>query len=450
MDTQKSTQEQLKKITEFRQEIYSEIFKQRRDAQFELLDALLQKGKVASFPWYGTAACFRRQWSSLYDAIEQGSQDQERLWALLVGHIPAEDIQHFALDVSGWGRPHGRTLADRQYVYQPGANLKGRPVVAGYPYSWLDWVPMADESWSLTVNVARVGSNESDWNVGAKQVKQLCANRVDLSQVFDIIAGDCKYSSHHFLAEVKGLPCGIVVRARRDRVLYGRPQTKKHKGPGRPRKHGQRFAFKEPDTWGQPDEWLCLDHPKWGHVELQRWNHRHSSQAPDIEVDVIRAQVHLERTKPPEPLWLFWLPPSTVPVGIEVTASTIWHGYDHRWPIEPNFRFRKQTLCWVTPQFHTPQAGDRWTVIVALAVWMLFLARPLVEDCPLPWQPRQSRLTPDRVRQGYQDIFSKFGTPAKPPQTRGYSPGWPRGQPRTPRPRYPVVKKQANSVPVSA
>ena len=450
MKTQKSTQEQLKKITEFRQEIYGEIFKRRRDAQFELLDALLHKGKVASFPWYATADCFRRQWSSLYDAIEQGSQEEERLWWLLVGHIPDEGIEHFALDVSGWGRPQGRTLEDRQYIYQAGANLKGRPVVAGYAYSWLDWVPRAGESWSLTVNVRRVASDESDWSVGAQQVKRLCAERVGLSGVFDIIAGDCKYSSHHFLEEVEGLPCGIVVRARRDRVLYGRPQPKRHKGPGRPRKHGQRFAFKEPDSWGQPDEWVCLYHPKWGQVELQRWNHRHSSQAPDLEVDVIRAQVHLERAKPPDPLWLFWLPPPTLPDGIEVTAPTIWHGYDHRWPIEPNFRFRKQTLRWVTPQFHTPQAGDRWTVIVALAVWMLFLARPLVEDCPLPWQPRQSRLTPDRVQQGYRDIFSKIGTPARPPQTRGYSPGWPRGQPRTARPRHPVVKKQADPVPISA
>jgi hypothetical protein len=450
MNTQKSTQEQLKKITEFRQEIYDEIFRQRRDAQFELLDALLHKGQVASFPWYATADCFRRQWSSLYDAIEQGSQEEERLWPLLVSHIPDVGVEHFALDVSGWGRPQGRTLVDRQYVYQPGANLKGRPVVAGYAYSWLDWVPAAGESWSLTVNVARVGRDESDWSVGAKQVKQLCADRLELSQLFDIIAGDCKYSSHHFLAEVEGLPCGIVVRARRDRVLYGRPQPKIEKGPGRPRKHGQRFAFKEPDTWGQPDEWICLYHSRWGHVELQRWNQRHSSQAPDIEVDVIRAQVHLERTKPPDPLWLFWLPPPTLPDGIEVTVPTIWQGYDYRWPIEPNFRFRKQTLRWVTPQFHTPQAGDRWTIIVALAVWMLFLARPLVEDCPLPWQPRQSRLTPDRVQQGYRDIFSKIGTPAKPPQTRGYSPGWPRGQPRTRRPRYPVVKKQADPVTTSA
>ena len=72
---------------------------------------------------------------------------------------------------------------------------------------------------------------------------------------------------------------------------------------------------------------------------------------------------------------------------------------------------------------------------------MLFLARPLVQDNPLPWQKAQPRLTPQRVRQSLWTIFMQIGTPAQPPKLRGKSPGWPKGKPRTPKERHQVVKK---------
>ena len=106
--------------------------------------------------------------------------------------------------------------------------------------------------------------------------------------------------------------------------------------------------------------------------------------------------------------------------------------------IEPGTRFRKQGLNWTLPQFHTPGAGDRWSYLVCIAFWQLYLARPLVQD--LPWQPEQVTLTLARVQQGMPDIFAQIGRPTRPPQTRGNSPGWPKGKPRR-RQRFKVVKK---------
>lgn len=60
--------------------------------------------------------------------------------------------------------------------------------------------------------------------------------------------------------------------------------------------------------------------------------------------------------------------------------------------------FRKATLGWTMPRFQSAEAGDRWTWLTALATWMIFLARPIVEDTPLPWQKPQLRLTPQRVQ----------------------------------------------------
>ena len=185
MNTQKSTQEQLNKLIEFRQTVYEQFLTARQEAQFEALDALLLKGRVASFPWLSTAGCFQRQWPSLYDAIEQGQQDVAGLQPFLVGQVAQSGIQYWSLDGSAWPRLQARTLPERQYVYAPGRGFKGKPVVPGYAYSFLDWVPQAGESWSLSVDVERVRPDSSDLLVGASQIKRLCEARAGLTDLLD-------------------------------------------------------------------------------------------------------------------------------------------------------------------------------------------------------------------------------------------------------------------------
>lgn len=135
------------------------------------------------------------------------------------------------------------------------------------------------------------------------------------------------------------------------------------------------------------------------------------------------------------------MPPLHPPAHIVLNAKTIWAAYVHRWSIEPGVRFRKETLGWTLPRFQSAETGDTWTQLVALAHWMLFLARSLVRDCPLPWQKAQTHLTPQRVRQSLGAIFLQIGTPAQPAKPRGKSPGWPKGRRRTPKMRHNVVKK---------
>jgi hypothetical protein len=210
--------------------------------------------------------------------------------------------------------------------------------------------------------------------------------------------------------------------------------------------HGKRFAFKKPETWETPDEVSTLEHAKLGRVKLERWNNLHGKNDADVPMDVIRASIHLERDKPPKPIWLGWQAPATIPNNLLVNVQVIWQAYVHRWPVEPGIRFRKRRLGWTTPQFQHKETGDRWSWLVALAVWLLFLARPIVKDYPLPWQKPQRKLTPQRVQQSLPLIFAQFGSPAKKPKTRGKSPGWPKGRRRTPKQRFKVVKKQSASV----
>ncbi|WP_100897059.1 hypothetical protein [Nostoc flagelliforme] len=77
-----------------------------------------------------------------------------------------------------------------------------------------------------------------------------------------------------------------------------------------------------------------------------------------------------------------------------------------------------------------------------LLTWQLWLARDHAADCPLPWQqPSNEDLPPGRVANSFAAILARIGTPAADPKPRGKSPGWPQGQPRNRRIRYPTVKK---------
>ena len=77
-----------------------------------------------------------------------------------------------------------------------------------------------------------------------------------------------------------------------------------------------------------------------------------------------------------------------------------------------------------------------------LLTWQLWLAREIAIDHPLPWQKSiVSKMTPGRVAQSISGVLAAIATPAQPPKPRGKSPGWPEGQTRARRIRYPTVKK---------
>ena len=426
-----STDKHINNLIEFRQAVHQSGLIKLRDTQFELVDSLLLSGPIRSFAELSLSPVFRRQWPSAYAAIEDGEQDGEWVSRYLCSKIPTQGVQVFSLDSSSWPRPSAPTLPDRQFVRSPTPAIDGSSIVAGYPYSVLAWVAQRRSSWALPVDVERIVSSRDALQVGVAQVKQLCQNRREQG-CFDVIVGDGSYGNHRFLRPLREQPCGLLVRLRRDRVLYREPGP--YGGRGRPRVHGERFAFKEPDTWGASDQHFEFQDPQWGEVNIQYWSGLHARQAHDTPFGVLRVEVHLEKERPPKALWLGWQGPAW-------PAYVLWRYYQMRWPIEPSIRWRKQHLYWTLPQFQSAEACDRWTMLVSLAQWMLYLARPLVQDKPLPWQRAQSDLTPGRVHQGLGGLFTQIGTPAEPPKPRGKSPGWLKGRMRTKPPRYRVVKK---------
>jgi hypothetical protein len=248
MKPKTSPQEHINKLNEFRQAIYAHGLKKRRDAQFELIDALLMQAKVGAFPELTLSPVFRRQWSSAYKAIGTGTQD--RTWLT-------------------------------RYLSQQ--------------------VPEAGSSWALPVDSRRVTAAADAVMTGMQQIDALLDARRDAGLAgLIVIATDGKYSNQ---------ACNRACAKRGGIAKAGRMRC------------------------------------------------------------------------------------------------------------------------------------DRRTALVDIAYWQLFLMRDWVQDCPLPWQAPQVNPTPERVLQSLGAHFTQLGTPAKPPMTRGKSPGWPKGRPRDPPKRYQPVKR---------
>lgn len=427
--------EQLNRLTAFRQEVYDRVLTKRRDAQQELLDALMLSPPVHSFPELSLGPAMERQWHSLYKALEQGEQDEKAFTEMLFRALPPTLIRLHALDESAWPRPDARTLKDRGFIHSATAAVDGASIVVGHSYSVLAYCAEPGTSWTLPLSCRRVPTGSGAVEIGAAQVKELyraCAEKIGI----DIITADGRYGNHRFLGalrtETERGDFGVLARLRSDRVLYGEPGS--YSGRGRPRKHGAAFRFKDETTWPDPSEYVSFTDGHYGKVELRLWEGLHAREDAQTPFSVLRATIHLEREKPPKPLWLAWRGPALPP-------EELWRAYQRRATVEASFRFRKQYLAWTLPRLQTIRACERWTNLVTMAQWMLYLSREVVRDKPHPWQRAQVRLTPERVKQGYGSLFSRIGTPAAPPKQRGKSPGWPKGQPRRRRDRHPVVRK---------
>lgn len=152
-----------------------------------------------------------------------------------------------------------------------------------------------------------------------------------------------------------------------------------------------------------------------------------------------------ERLKPDgskrvaKPMWLAF-------IGESMPSCTeILHFYLRLFGVDHWYRFAKQRLHWTLPKLSTPEQSDRWSDLMPLITWQLWLARDIVRDHPLPWQITAPKLTPGRVAQSIGAILAVIQTPAKPPKPRGKSPGWKPEQTRQRKINYPLVKKRTTT-----
>jgi len=268
----------------------------------------------------------------------------------------------------------------------------------------------------------------------SKAVWQLEQVLIELPQR-PLVLFDREYGCGSLVLQTAHLQADKLMRLRSNRCLYSAPPA--YPGHGRPRRHGQKFQLNQPQTWWAADHAVELDDPKLGKLQLSQWDNLHFANSAEhpmtlICLEQLDAQGNCRSAKP---LWLVWVGES--PFRLEVVSLA----YLRRFIIEHWYRLAKQTLHWTLPHLSTPEQCDRWSDLMPLLTWQLWLARDLVRDSYLPWQKPLTNLTPGRVAQSMFLLLVTIGTPAVAPKRRGKSPGWPTGQPRTPKIRYPIVKK---------
>jgi hypothetical protein len=422
----------FERLKRFRQEAY-ELLGQAQDATMDLMDAVLVTRSIYSFAELSLSPIFRRKWPSLYEAIEDVRPQRRGLMKLYIQQMPKEQRIVIAGDHTSWTRLYAETLKDR--TYEHGAKvISGKPITLGQGYSTIAWIPEDSGSWALPLRHERITSFDNPLSKAAFQLRQACHHL----EVRPLSIWDSEYGCASFLKLTADIKADKMMRLRPNRCLWEAPPAYEKKG--RPKKHGKKFKLSESDTWSTPVETLEIDDPVWGKIEIKHWTGLHFRETADVPMDIILIQRKGKNLSADaaKAIWLACL------IEKMPTLVEIWPLYQRRFAIDHWNRFAKQRLHWTLPKLSTPEQGQRWSDLMPLLTWQLWLARSIVQDNPLPWQKPHltGHLTPGRVAQAFATLLAVIGTPAHEPKPRGKSSGWPKGKKRQKKIRYPVVKKR--------
>ena len=350
---------------------------------------------------------------------------------LYIEQIPKQGRIILAGDHTAWSRPDAKTLKERTYEHYTQGGFGGRPVTLGYGYSTIAWVPETQGSWALPLRNERITSWENPIDKAVWQLGQVCQKLPSRP----LTLWDIEYGCAPFVIKTAGINADKLMRLRSNLCLWGKPPE--YSGRGKPRVHGDKFKLNDSGTWGEPTQIIEEEDTQIGRARIRVWHKKHFRKAPSYSMSIILVErLNSDGSlRGATPMWLAF-------VGHEMPPlSETWKLYLRRFAVDHWYRFAKQRLHWTLPKLSTPEQCDRWSDLMPLMSWELWLARDIVNDNPLPWQKPITKLTPGRVAQAMGGILARISTPSVEPKPRGKSPGWKTGQSRQRRIRYPIVKK---------
>jgi hypothetical protein len=440
----------LGELSGFRREFHASL-RARADALFELTDAVLcVEGPVTSLVGLTLVAEHRRGHGAMYDALNQGEVEPQRLRrALACLPLPraADGRIVLAVDVSSWLRPDAPTSPQRLFCHVYGRGKGNAQMIPGWPYSFVAALETGATSWTALLDAVRLGPADDATAVTADQLRAvidrlIAAGHWRPGDPTIMIVADSGYDISRLAHVLADLPVELVGRLRSDRVMRlpkpPRPPGLHARPVGRPPRHGPEMALNDPATWPAPQHSTTTATSRYGTAVATSWDRAyprltrraswsdHDGELPILEGTLIRLQVeHLPGDRDPKPVWL-WTS-ATGATGADV--DRYWQAFLRRFDIEHTFRLLKQTLGWTTPKIRTPNAADRWTWLIIAAHTQLRLARPLAADLRRPWERPldPGRLTPARVRRGFRNIRPTTVLPASAPKPSRPGPGRPPG-----------------------
>jgi hypothetical protein len=212
-----------------------------RDAVFDLMDAVLVSACIVSFVSLSQSPVFRRQWSSVYAALQDHRLPRAKVLKLLVQQIPTQEQPLLAGDASRWQRPAAKTLKDR--TLSGGTDVG---ITVGQSYSTLAWIPEADGSWALPLRHERITSFETPGSRAAFQLKQVTRQLA----VRPLAVYDRGYGNASFVNQTADIEADLLLRLASNRCVYGAPPA--YGGRGAPAKHGHKLKLNDPESWRTP------------------------------------------------------------------------------------------------------------------------------------------------------------------------------------------------------
>ena len=455
----------LNRLKQFRERLYS-LLPYRRDALFNLLDALTSRGHESkSIVELSEAKVFERQYSSITDAIADGlpKASFDRIEQTVFEATNGAGTEHvFFTDCTSNPRPWARTLTEKGIVHAPNPAPGNKPICVGHQYSVLAMSPSEDEvtkkHWLIPLSVERIKQNEKGNERGMQQIIEHIA-ALGLDDELSISVGDSLYGSERCRSIASSNKNLVhVFRISNSRNLFHQPTADEFaiKGAGRKKTYGSKMDLSDPTTYKEPDSFVVLDgasKKKVLVIEISQWNNllirgsREFSSAC-YPVNLVRIIVKNEQGESvfKRPLW----------IGVmgkrrhEVDSHRTYLIYRQRYDIEHFFRFGKQKLLLDSYQTPETEHEELWWKFAPLAYIQLYLAAQAGHLVPKPWErylpaykvtseEQSSQVkTPSQTQRIFENILEQIGTPAKSSVTRGKPVGRMAGDKPTAREQSPI------------
>ena len=288
-------------LDHLRQQMYS-CFERSRDALFNMSDARLREPHARSLPELSLSAFFERRWPSVYEALQDGRINTERLREVFVQALladkPSDEPIWLGIDSSSMQRLEANSSYDRGMIYVPNMPHATKPVSVGYQFSTVMLLPEQPSSWVGILEQRRMGTAQTAIEVGIEQLRALlpllAGRRV-------ILLADRWYASARFVQACRELGVGALIRLKCHRKLYRAAPPRTPKQRGAPCTHGPLFQGTRPETYGPAEvEWEGVDeHGK--RVVVSCWTGLHFRETPELEVSVIRVQREAARESKRDP-----------------------------------------------------------------------------------------------------------------------------------------------------
>jgi hypothetical protein len=217
----------LDDLVRFRQSFY-DCLTARADALFELTDAVLcADGPVTTLVDLSLVAEHRRGHGALYDALNHGRIEVDRLRVTLVG-VPlpraGDGRLVLAVDVSAWLRPQAPTSAQRLFCHVYGRGKNAAQMIPGWPYSFVAALETGRTSWTAMRDAVGLGPSDDATEVTATQLREVVGRLIAAGQQTAgdpeiLIVADAGHDITRLAFVLADLPVVVLGRLRSDRVL---------------------------------------------------------------------------------------------------------------------------------------------------------------------------------------------------------------------------------------